>query len=134
MYYEGGGRGYQEAYFALEDAEAALKRVHNGVVNAFPVVNDFVFVNTGNKKEGTIVYACLGDTVLLCFFSVPACRCRSCFLRLGDVSEELDMTRREQIPTTIDVDNLLAGLDAFTLDELVKSALFFLDRALWGGG
>lgn len=110
----------------MEDAEAAFKRVHDGIIYAFPVVDDFIFVDTGDEEEGAVVGACLCDAVLLCFFTVPACRRRSNFLRLGDVPEKLNVTRRKEIPAAVNVYDLLAMLDTFALDELVECALFFL--------
>jgi hypothetical protein len=77
-----GGEG--KTYFALQDAETALEDVHDGVVDAFPVVDDFVVVDARNQEDRTIVFASLFYALLLGFFGVPAPLLGVGFFRLGD--------------------------------------------------
>jgi hypothetical protein len=56
----------------LQNAETALENVHDGVVDAFPVVDDFVVVNTSDKEDWTVVLAGLVYALLLCLVSVPS--------------------------------------------------------------
>jgi hypothetical protein len=56
----------------LQNAETALENVHDGVVDAFPVVDDFVVVNTSDEEDWTVVLAGLVYALLLCLVRVPS--------------------------------------------------------------
>lgn len=118
----------------MEDAETALEDVHDGVVDAFPVVDDFVVVDAGDEEDGAVVLARLFYALCLCFVGVPAALLGVFLFGLCDEAEELDVTGGEEVPASVDVDDLLPGLDALALDQLVKLAFFFLDRAQCRGG
>lgn len=49
---DGDGKG---THLALQHAQAALKDVHDGVVDAFPVVYDLVVVDAGDQENGPVV-------------------------------------------------------------------------------
>jgi hypothetical protein len=122
-------RGVGDTYFALQDAEAALEDVHDGVVDAFPVIDDFVVVDSGDEEDGAVVFAGLFYALCLCLIGVPSALLGGFLFGLCDEAEELNVAGGEEIPASVNVDDSLAGLDALALDQLVELALFFLDRA-----
>lgn len=91
------------------------------------MVDDFVVVDAGDEEDGAVVLAGLFYARCLCFVGVPAALLGAFLFGLCDEAEELDVARGEQIPASVDIDDLLAGLDALALDQLVELALFFLD-------
>jgi hypothetical protein len=56
----------------LQGTEAALEDIHNGVVDALPVVDNFVIVDAGYQENRTIVFASFLYALLLGLFGVPA--------------------------------------------------------------
>ena len=117
------------AYLALQYAQAALENIHDGVVDALPVVDDLVVVDACDQEDGTVVLARLGYPVCLCFLGVPPALLGCVLFRLGDLLQELDVAGREQVPPTVDVDYDLARLHAFALYELVELALLLFHGA-----
>ena len=78
-----GFEGYS-TYFALQSAETALEDVHDGIVDAFPVVDDFVVVNAGDYERWRVVFARLLYARLLCLLGVPSLRFCGVLLGLRD--------------------------------------------------
>lgn len=122
------------AYLALQHAKTALKDIHDGEIDAFPVVDDFVVVDTSDHECGWVVLASLLYALLLGFLGVPPAVFGGILLALSNESQELDVSRREEIPASINVDDGLAGPDSLALDQLVELALLFLDGVLGVGG
>ena len=79
-------------YLALQDAEAALEDVHYRVVDAFPVVDDFVVVDAGDQEDWPVVLAGLLYALLLGLVGVPFSLLGVGFLDLGDEAQKLDVT------------------------------------------
>lgn len=118
------------AYLALQYTQTALEDVHNREVDAFPVVDDFVVVDAGDYEGRRVVFAGLFDALLLRLFGEPSFGFRGGLLGLGDKSQELDMSRGEQVPSPIDVDDSLPGLYSLAFYKLMELALLFLDGIL----
>lgn len=125
--------GERGIYLALQNAETALEDVHDGVVDALPMVDHLVVVDARNQKHGAVVLARAVHALLLGLVGVPSALPGRLFLCLRNVAQELDVARRKQIPAAVDVDDGLAGLDALAIDEFVELALFLLDGLGSGG-
>jgi hypothetical protein len=122
------------AYLALQYTQAALKDVHDGEVDAFPVVDDFVVVDAGDYEGRRVVFAGLFYALLLGLFGEPSFGFRGSLLSLGDEPQELDVAGRKQVPSSVDVDDSLPGLHSLALYELVELALLLLDGVLTAYG
>ena len=115
------------AYLALKHAQSSLKDIHDGVVDAFPVVDDFVVVDACDQEHRPVILARLLYALCLCFFRIPTTTYSSLLFYLCDAAKELNVARGEQIPASIDVDNCLARLHALAMYHLRELALLFLD-------
>ena len=80
-----------EAYLALQHAEAALEYIHNGEVDALPVIDHLVVVNAGNQEDWAIVFTSLFYPLLGGLIGVPPSFFCSILFRLNDKSQELNM-------------------------------------------
>lgn len=109
----------------MQDAETALENVHDRVVYAFPVVDDFIVVDTGNEEDGAVVLTCLVYALFLRLVRVPSPFLGIFFFHLRDKAQEFDVTRGKQIPTSVYVNDPLARLHTFAFYKLVELALFF---------
>jgi hypothetical protein len=94
------------------------------------VVDDFVVMDAGNDKCRRVVFACLFYALLLRLFRVPSSCLGSILFGLGNEAEELNVSRREEIPSSVNVNDDLARSHSLAFYKLVELALFFLDRVL----
>lgn len=113
------------AYLALEDAETTLEGVHDRVVDALPLVDDIVLVDTDDDvRRGVVLTLALALVDIL--LRVPAIGARQLLLLDNDTTEKLDVAAGEEIEATIDVHNALARLGAGALDQLAEGTLLLL--------
>lgn len=97
------------------------------------MIDDFVIVNAGDQEDWAVVLAGLLYPLFLRLFSVPSsCFC-GVFLGLCNQSQELDVSRREQIPSSVNIDNSLTRPHAFAFDKLVELALLLFHRSTGRG-
>lgn len=124
------------AYSTLQDAQPPFVEVHDWVVDAFPVVDDLVVVYSGNNIDGWVV-APFADTLIRGLLRVPAVCAGEIFLSLPYETQEFNVSTREQVETTVDVDNALAKTGTCPSEELRKCALLLrirLDPGFGRGG
>lgn len=113
------------AYLALEDAETTLEGVHDGVVDALPLVDDIVLVDADDDIRWGIVLT-LALALVDVLLRVPAIGARQLLLLDDDTTQKLNMAAGEEIEATIDIHDTLAGLGAGALDQLTEGTLLLL--------
>jgi hypothetical protein len=59
-------------YLALQHTQPAFEHVHDGKVDALPVVDDLVVMNSGDDKCRRVVFASIFYALLLRFLGVPS--------------------------------------------------------------
>lgn len=115
------------SYLALQNTQSALEDVHDGVVDALPVVYDFVVMDASDEEHWAKVFSKLLYPLSFRFLGVPASLPGSILLGPRHESQELDVSRREEIPTAVHIDNDLSRSRSLAFYELREFALFFLD-------
>jgi hypothetical protein len=118
------------AYLALQHTQSSLEDVHNGVVDAFPGIDNFVVVYARHQKDRSVVSASLGNALLFGILTIPALLRRRIFLRPGHQSQELDVSGREQVPAAIRVNDPLPWFGPLALYHARECALLFFDWLL----
>lgn len=129
MYWELSGcvvlRGETLTDLALENAETALKNVHDGIVDSLPLIDDLVIMNTHHDVGRRIILA-LALALIDGLLRVPTLLSRKLLLLEKHLSEKLDVAAGEEVVSAIDVDDALAGLGTRSLDQLAEDTFFLL--------
>lgn len=112
------------SHLALENAETALENVHDRVVQALPVVDYIVVVNSGNDEGWRVVFAVFLDALFLLLGLVPAAGTSFGFLVLHSLAQELNVAGGEEVEATVNIDNPLAGLGTLSSDESLVFSCF----------
>lgn len=113
-----------EAYLALQHAETTLVNVHDGVVDALPRVDDVVVVNTDHDVGGTVVLSCGLLALVGGLVAEPVRPLGELVLLEKDVAQEFNMAAREEVVSTVNVDDALTGQGTGALEELAEVTLF----------
>jgi hypothetical protein len=71
-------------YLALQHTQPALEDVHDGEIDAFPVVDDFVVVDASDYEGGRVVFACFFYALFLGLFGIPSLGFGGGLFGLGD--------------------------------------------------
>lgn len=112
----------RRTHLALQHAQAALVDVHDGVVDALPLVDDLVVVHAGDDKRRRVVAGrlalALGDRL----GRVPAVGAGARLLGREDALQERNVAARKQVEAAVDVYHALADLRAAAGDELAALA------------
>ena len=109
----------------MQDAETSLEYVHYGIVDAFPLIDDLIVMHSSHDIRRAKVVTVLLYSLLLGLRPIP---CRILLvLRDNDQLQEFNMSRREEVETSIDVYDALTWFGSFPRDKLAECALF-IDR------
>jgi Na+-transporting methylmalonyl-CoA/oxaloacetate decarboxylase beta subunit len=115
-------RQNDKTYTALKNAETALKDVHDWVVQALPVVDDIVIMNTCDKIGRRIIFVILLQSLLDLFRFIPTTATGLGLLMLRNLAQERNVTGREEIEASININNALPRLGTFPVDQGLEKA------------
>lgn len=111
----------------MQYAKTTLENVHDGVVDALPVIDDLVVVDACNDEDRTVIGTGLFNTLLGGFFRIPSTLSCCVLLGLSYETQELNMAGGKEVPATIDIDDCLTGSHALALNEMEELSLLFFD-------
>ena len=75
----------------MEYAETALENVHDGIVDALPLVDHPIFMNTHNNIRRGIIFA-LAQSLIDSLLIKPAILARKLFLGKHNLAQKLNVT------------------------------------------
>lgn len=112
-------------YLALQNAETALEGVHDGVVDSLPLIDDLVLVHAYYDIRGGIIFT-LAETLIYGLLGEPTILTSELFFLEEDLAQEFDVSTGEEIISSININDALAGLRSGSLNKLPETAPFLL--------
>jgi hypothetical protein len=114
-------------YAALKNTETTFENVHDWVVQAFPMIDHVVIMDTCDNIGWCIVLSEVFQPLFNLVWLIPATFPALGLLKLCDFAQECDVTGGKEVEPPVNVDNFLPGFGSLSIDQRLEQASLLSD-------